>query len=74
MFLRFCKEDEVIEKNQIFLIFKGAFLAKMKQIDSNGQNQIMLTKISSWVDDNWEQMYEEMMEKQKDYVDLSDIR
>lgn len=74
MFLRYCKEDEVIEKNQIFLIFKGAFLAKMKQIDSNGQNQTMLTKISSWVDDNWEQMYEEMMEKQKDYVDLSDIR
>ena len=30
MFLRFCKEDEVVNKNQIFLIFKGSFLAKMK--------------------------------------------
>lgn len=34
--MRFCKEDEVAKKNQIFLIFKGAFLAKMKQIDQNG--------------------------------------
>ena len=63
MFLRFCKEDEVVEKNQIFLIFKGAFLAKMKQIDANGQNQNVLTKINSWIDDNWEQMYEELKQK-----------
>ena len=30
MYLRYCKEDEVVEKNRVFLIFKGAFLAKMK--------------------------------------------
>ena len=36
MFLRYCKEDEVMKKNHVFLVFKGAFLAKLKQIDSNG--------------------------------------
>ena len=30
MFLRYCKEDEVYEKNHIFLVFKGAFLSKLK--------------------------------------------
>lgn len=30
LFARFCKEKEVYNKNQIFLRFKGMFLAKMK--------------------------------------------
>lgn len=55
----------MINKNHIFLIFKGAFLAKMKQIDANGQNQIMMTKIANWIDLNWEDMYEEMMSQRR---------
>lgn len=55
--MRFCKEDEVAKKNQIFLIFKGAFLAKMKQIDQNGQSLNIQNKVYNWVDENYEKLY-----------------
>ena len=29
--LRFCHEDEVLKKRKLFLVFKAAFLAKLKQ-------------------------------------------
>ena len=47
---RYCKEDEVLNRNQVFLVFKAQFLAKQKQIDSNGQNIKMLGKIDSLLD------------------------
>ena len=50
LFIRYYKEDEVVEKNQIFLVFKGAFLAKLKQIDSNGQNINFMQKLDKWLD------------------------
>lgn len=58
LYVRYCKEDEVVEKNQIFLIFKGAFLAKLKQIDSNGQNINVMQKIDSWLDNYVDELYE----------------
>lgn len=51
MFLRYCKEDEVVEKNHIFLVFKGAFLAKLKQLDSNGQNINVMRKLDHWLEE-----------------------
>ena len=36
LLVRYCKEDEVVEKNQIFLLFKSKFLAKIKNINQNG--------------------------------------
>ena len=63
LFVRFCKEDEVVSKNQIFLVFKGAFLAKMKQIDQNGQSIQIQHDIYNWVDENYERIYNEHIGK-----------
>lgn len=60
MFLRYCKEDEIVEKNHIFLVFKGAFLAKLKQLDSNGQNINVMQKIDVWLDDYVDEFYEKL--------------
>ena len=35
MMLRFIQEDEVTQKNQMFLVFKAQFLAKIKQLEAN---------------------------------------
>ena len=51
---RYCKEEEVVEKNQVFLIFKGQFLAKLKNINQNGQCMRIQGRIDSWIEENWE--------------------
>lgn len=61
MFLRYCKEEEVIQKNQIFLMFKGTFLAKLKMIESNSQNMVLTGKLQSWIDQNFEKLYDKMI-------------
>ena len=58
LFVRYCKEEEVMEKNRIFLLFKSQFLAKMQHINSNGHNLLLFKKINVWIEDNWEDLYE----------------
>lgn len=58
MYLRYCKEDEVVAKNHIFLVFKGAFLGKLKQLDSNGQNINVMQKLDNWLDTYVDEQYE----------------
>ena len=62
LFARFCKENEVLEKNQIFLNFKGKFLAQMKQIEQNGQKIKVQKKLEKWIEDNQDEMYDQMLE------------
>lgn len=57
---RYCKEQEVVEKNQVFLVFKGQFLAKLKNISSNGQCMRVQGKVDSWIEQNWEELYNKM--------------
>jgi len=41
----------------LFLIFKAAFLAKLKQQMQNGRNQFVLKKLSAWIQDNIDMLY-----------------
>lgn len=63
--VRYCKEDEVLQKNRIFLMFKSQFLAKMQHINSNGHNMQLFRRISIWIENNWEELYEQMITKAK---------
>ena len=61
MMLRFIQEDEVTQKNQIFLVFKAQFLAKIKQLEANKHCLQTQRKIFLWIEQNWEDMYEKML-------------
>ena len=62
---RFIREREVTQKNQIFLVFKSSFLAKIKQLESNGHCIEAQKAIIKWIDENWEDMYDQMIRKSK---------
>lgn len=62
-YARYCKEEEVFEKNQMFLNFKGQFYAKLKQIETNGQSLIIQEMVDNWIEENIETMYADMIVK-----------
>lgn len=55
--LRFAHEDEVLKKRMLFLVFKAAFLAKLKAQMQNGRSQFVLKKLSAWISDNIDMLY-----------------
>ena len=61
MYLKFCKDEDVTLKNQVFLIFKAAFLAKIKSNYANGLSQVTQGRIQGWIDDNIDDLYDELL-------------
>lgn len=55
--LRFCHEEEVLKKRMLFLLFKAAFLAKMKAQMQNGRSQFVIRRIAAWIHDNIDTLY-----------------
>ena len=64
-YARYCKEEEVFEKNQMFLNFKGQFYAKLKQIESNGHNLVVQEMVDNWIEGNCDSMYADMIAKHR---------
>ena len=52
VYLRYCKEEDIIKKQFMFLKFKGCFLARHKQLQENGSYIQLMDKIHSWIDSN----------------------
>lgn len=48
--LRFCLPNEVNFKYQSFLVFKGAFLARLYQLKSKGHKIGTLIRLNSWLE------------------------
>ena len=55
--LRFCTEQEVLEKSQRNLLFKSSFLQKMDHLKQKGKKIEMMNKIERWIDGNIESLY-----------------
>lgn len=56
--LRYCMPIEVNKKRQKFLVFKGAFLAKMLTMKLAGQKQVLMEKFVKWIEENSDDLYQ----------------
>ena len=56
--LQFCLPNEVNMKYQSFLVFKGAFLARLYQLKSKGHKIGTLIRLHSWIEQNLDELFE----------------
>ena len=57
-------------KHKMFLFFKAVFLTKHKQLQQQGRNIDLISKISNWIDENVEGLYSQFMASNPTYQQL----
>ena len=58
--LRFCLPNEVNRKYWSFLVFKGAFLARLYQLKAKGTKLGTMVRLHSWLDKNLDVLFDKV--------------
>jgi len=56
--MRFCPTEEVNRARNKLCIFKAKYMVQLKSLKTNGQKQILLKNIQSYIEGNIDEIYE----------------